>query len=280
MLGRTWLFLFPFILTLTPPLCQAGQGGAWKESDRVLAVKSGDVYWYPGTVLSKAGKDYEVLFEDDGHKETVPATRIVKNDIGVKSEVFVRWKKQPIYYFGSVAKKEGERLLIHYDDGDEEWTTTGMLKAVRGKIAALCKPGQHVLAPSVHPFLWYPGVIGSLMDGRARIIFLDGEQLWAPFDQVASFSLKKEDKVLAHWKGGATLYSGTVRQVDGEEVQIDYDDGDAEKASVKNLVFPLDARYGLGSRGACVKTKSAEPAVPDLGPSDNVREAGKKGKMI
>lgn len=196
--------LFTVSITLGAPRAEAA---AWKASYRVLAMKEGDVYWYPATVLSKSGQDYEVLFEDDGRTEKAAAARLMKNDIGTKSDVFVRWKKQPIYYFGQVTKKDGERLFVHYDDGDEEWTTTGMVKVVRGKVAALCKAGQHVIAPTGHPFLWYPGAIGSILDGRARVIFLDGEQLWVPFDQVATYHLQKGDKVLAHWKGGAMLYT-------------------------------------------------------------------------
>ncbi len=42
--------------------------------------------------------------------------------------VSCNWKNRGTYYKGKVASVDGNRILIHYDDGDKEWTTENFCK--------------------------------------------------------------------------------------------------------------------------------------------------------
>jgi hypothetical protein len=107
-------------------------GGALERfavGDRVLA-RWYDLFWYPGVILSAEGKRIHVTF-DDGDQALVTSDQIRELDIGVGDRVFCRWKGGPQYYPGEVVKKEGERIHVRYDDGDEEWTSVRMVRVER-----------------------------------------------------------------------------------------------------------------------------------------------------
>ena len=46
-------------------------------------------------------------------------------------EVLCRWKGGPDFYPGKITSLEGEKIHIHYDDGDEETTTVRLLRLRR-----------------------------------------------------------------------------------------------------------------------------------------------------
>lgn len=102
----------------------------WKIADRVLANWTHDVYWYPATIQSIEGERIYVHF-DDGDKEWTTSDRLMNIDIEVGDRVHCRWKGGPYYYPGHVTHKEGERIHVHYDDEDKEWTTIACVRVTR-----------------------------------------------------------------------------------------------------------------------------------------------------
>jgi hypothetical protein len=96
------------------------------EGDRV-AARWLDGYWYPGVVLAIEGKRLHILF-DDGDQLLVTPSQVKPLQLGVGDRVFCRWKGGPMYFPGEITRKDGERIHVHYDDGDEETTTIRLVR--------------------------------------------------------------------------------------------------------------------------------------------------------
>jgi hypothetical protein len=69
----------------------------------------------------------EVQF-DDGDRSEVAPWEVMALSIRIGSRVHGRWKGGPHYYPGVVSEQRGEAIHIAYDDGDEEWTTVGLIR--------------------------------------------------------------------------------------------------------------------------------------------------------
>jgi hypothetical protein len=102
----------------------------WKVGDRILANWTHDAYWYPATIQSMDGERIYVNF-DDGDKEWTTGEFLMDIDIEVGGRVYCRWKGDPYYFPGRIARKEGEKIYVQYDDGDTEWTTISFVRVTR-----------------------------------------------------------------------------------------------------------------------------------------------------
>ena len=93
-------------------------------------AKAGDVVWaewkpnawFHGKVAKVDGKDLHIAF-DDGDKATVDASKIAldrapkKDTVKVDTRVLAKFK-QTRFYPGKIAKIDGDRYDIQFDDGD------------------------------------------------------------------------------------------------------------------------------------------------------------------
>jgi hypothetical protein len=64
----------------------------------------------------------------DGPERMLTPELIRRFDLGVGMAVEGRWKGGQQYFPGKIAKLEGERVLVKYDDGDEEWSSIRLLR--------------------------------------------------------------------------------------------------------------------------------------------------------
>jgi hypothetical protein len=97
--------------------------------DRVLA-RWFDQLWYPGVILAVEGKRIHIAF-DDGDQAHVTCDQVRALDVGVGDHVSCRRRGGPFYLPGEILKKEGERICVRYDGGDEEWTSVRMVRVER-----------------------------------------------------------------------------------------------------------------------------------------------------
>jgi hypothetical protein len=88
---------------------------------------SGDSYWYPA-VIGNTGDGLYFIRYDDGDTEWRMEKYIKKEEIRAGDVVFGNWQGKGRYYRGVIASRNGERIYIKYDDGDEEWTTVGRVR--------------------------------------------------------------------------------------------------------------------------------------------------------
>ena len=125
------------MLTFAKPLAQLAQR-EWQVGEHLLVNWTRDAFWYPATVVKKEGKRYSVRF-DDGDEEWTASSRMTQEDIEVGDKVFANFKNLGRYYPGTVAKRQGRKVHIRYDDGDAEVTTIASVRVLRPK-------AQHVPA--------------------------------------------------------------------------------------------------------------------------------------
>ena len=105
--------------------------GRWKEGSRCLVKWSGDDYWYPAGVDAIKDGLYHVNY-DDGDAEWRLEKHMLPEKLSQGDEVFGNWQSKGRYYRGKIAERKGDKIFIHYDDGDKEWTTVGKVR-VRSK---------------------------------------------------------------------------------------------------------------------------------------------------
>lgn len=101
--------------------------------------------------------------------------------------------------------------------------------------------GDRVLAPWEAMFL-YAGTVDGLQGDEVHIRFDDGDCGWVQIRQIWPLEIKAGLRVFARWKMGYAFYPGEVVEVQGESVQIFYDDGDKEWTKVAALRIPCIPR--------------------------------------
>src|SRR2546421_4082095 len=167
----------------------------WKSGERVLA-RWCDFYWYPGVITRLGARRFFISF-DDGDSAWVFGDQMWPLDLWVDRRVFGRWKGGGYYYPGLVDARDGEKIHILYDDGDQEWTVAGMIRVEENsRVKALdawaeedpnlgdgkpCayKVGDRVFARWLDiGELCYPGIISAADQDRFFVNFDDGDKAW------------------------------------------------------------------------------------------------------
>jgi hypothetical protein len=217
------------------PAATTASARQWELGDRVLACWL-DLDWYPGIVLADDGKRVHVLY-DTGTQAPVAPDKVRPLEIAAGDRVLGRRWNGPDYLPGEVIELKGEKIRVHFDEGEIEWTSLRLLRLQRdewlpggdgGRFAA----GDRVLA-CWYDLFWYPGVILSVEGKRVHVAFDDGDQALVTPDQVEGLDIGVGDRVFCRWKGGPQFYPGEVVQKEGERIHVRYDDGDEEWTSVR-----------------------------------------------
>jgi hypothetical protein len=218
----------------------------WIIGDRVLAKWSGDAYWYPGTIQVIDGERMHVYY-DDGDHEWVPADRVCENDLAVGSRVFVRFQRGPFYYPGRIARREGERIMVDYDDGQKEDTSIRWVRVRRDAAVLNWKVGQRVLAQWVHDPFFYPGVVQSIGENLIGIRYEDGDKAQVPPEAVLPLHLEVGDRVYARRQAARTYHPAVIDQREGDRLFLRYDDGQTEWSAIEYIrVLPAELPHLLG----------------------------------
>ena len=82
---------------------------------------------------------------------------------------------------------------------------------------------------------WYPGVICGEQNGSLEVQFDDGDRATLTPEQVRPLDVQSGTRVYCRWKGGGHYYPGRIAAIDGNAIQVDYDDGDKEATTVSML---------------------------------------------
>jgi len=65
---------------------------------------------------------------DDGDRASLEPNQVRTLSVSVGARVNCRWQGGATYYGGKVTEIVGQALHVQYDDGDQEWTTVGMMR--------------------------------------------------------------------------------------------------------------------------------------------------------
>ena len=200
------------------------------------------------------------------------------SDIAEGSKVEARFRGRSRYYPGKVLNVHRDGSFdIRYDDGESErMVDPSLVKLLgsrdlsnprRGSWSGQLRQGQRVEARYKGRNRFYPGVISRIHgDGTYDVDYDDGEQermvesslIKTPPPHHRSPSgapsssddeLRKGYRVEARYKGRSRYYPGTVTRVRADgSVDIDYDDGEQERAVERSLVTPLEPPQRKGRR--------------------------------
>jgi hypothetical protein len=91
--------------------------------------------------------------------------------------------------------------------------------------------GDWVLARWQGGRYWFPGVIQSLGDGRAVILYDDGDRENLPTNLVRPYDWAVGTRVQCNYQGAGTWYEGRITAVANATIDILYDDGDREQTT-------------------------------------------------
>ncbi len=104
------------------------------------------------------------------------------------------------------------------------------------------KEGARVFAPWEEEWL-YPGVIRCLDDDVAFIKFDDGDRALLPVDALQPVRVQKGDLLFSRRdKGPQLYYPAKVLRANGEEIELEYQDGGREETTVSYVRFPRRGR--------------------------------------
>ena len=91
----------------------------WQRGDRVLVNRNDDDFWYPATILGPQGSMYRVRFAT-GRVGSEDARYIGDDIITAGSRIECSWKNFGRWLPGRVKSRDGDHVVIDYDDGLSE----------------------------------------------------------------------------------------------------------------------------------------------------------------
>ena len=95
--------------------------------DEVMAPWANDGFLYPAILVELSPGHAHVAFLD-GDEASLGLKSMRQGVIGPGLGVQVNWKGRGKYYAGTVHKRCGQAVFIHYQDGSKEWTTTAQCR--------------------------------------------------------------------------------------------------------------------------------------------------------
>lgn len=99
----------------------------FEEGDRVLAY-DGDLCVYPGEIVTIEDEIRIIVQYLDGPERMLTPELIKKWDLRAGTKIECRWAGGPHFFPGTLAKIDGERIFVKYEDGDEEWTSIRLFR--------------------------------------------------------------------------------------------------------------------------------------------------------
>jgi hypothetical protein len=241
----------------------------WKVGDRVLAPWEPDRL-YAGKVAQIQDDQALIQFED-GDAGWVRLDQIRALTVQRGQKVFSRRRMGPHFFPAEILEVRGDEVCVRFEDGQgEEWTRVAALRVpcqatgpgasptrVASHLAFFdnLRPGDRVWAPWASATL-YAGTVDRVEGREVHIHFDDGDRGWVLLEQILPLQIPLGLRVLGRWKMGGQYYPGTVTEVRGEQIHIQYDDGDREWTRPAALLLPCD------------------PFGPDARPSKVVSHAG------
>jgi len=105
------------------------------------------------------------------------------------------------------------------------------LRPYAGGSAGWASVGARVLG-QWHDGLWYPATVRSVSGNELQLAFDDGDRRTASPSQVRPVEWNVGTRVQCNWKGRGRYYHGTIGRKDGDQVFINYDDGDKELTTI------------------------------------------------
>jgi hypothetical protein len=227
----------------------------WKLGDRVLARRRPEVYWYPGTIRHSDGQRFYIIFDDDEDGFALPGD-MTACQFELEDRIEVYQAASGGYLAARVTQADGpESVRVRYPNKEEQSVPLTKVR-VQPDLWKHPDPAQfrwsvtdRVLA-CWYDLDWYPGIVLAVQHDRLSILFDSGTQAVLPLAKVRPFRIAAGERVMCRRGAGHDYYTGQLAEVDGEKVQVRYDDGSVETTSARLLRLRRDDWFptGPGSR--------------------------------
>ncbi|GIW80890.1 MAG: hypothetical protein KatS3mg105_2697 [Gemmatales bacterium] len=211
---------------------------SWQPGDRVLALWPIENYWYPATVLHVDDAEGIQVAYDDGDKAVLRPEHVRPLDIEVGDVVYARPTGESFYVRATILERRQSYVKLVFDNGQEENTTLGSVRVIRGQ---RWQRGDRVFAPWEPEFL-YPGTVQSANDEFVVVAFDDGDQIELPMGSAVALELSAGDLVFSRYQGGAEYLPAVIRERNGDELLVEYEDGETEWTTLSLIRLFVGAR--------------------------------------
>jgi hypothetical protein len=108
------------------------------------------------------------------------------------------------------------------------------------------KPGDRVWAPWQHGTL-FAGTVDDIKGREVHVHFDDGDRGWVLLNQIAPLHIPVGLPVMGRWKMGGRYLPGRVTAVEGDRIDIQYENGKTESTTAAALAVPCET-FGPDAR--------------------------------
>ncbi len=224
-------------------------GRKWMVGDRVLARWGGDLFWYPGTILTVREGDYSILF-DDQDQAVMPPSDIMPLEIQPGDKVLCRPKFESAlrYFPAEVTRVAGEVIDVLYEESEDEELNTSVsrIRIRRESDQSIgASEGDRVLLFGRDGF-WYPGQVLSIDGDRTFASFFDGRHGWLKPEEIRPLRIAPGMRLSCRKAAGEEYEPAVLEQAAGEVLRVKYEDGSREQTLIRLVRVPADDRKLAG----------------------------------
>jgi hypothetical protein len=87
---------------------------------------------------------------------------------------------------------------------------------------------------------WYVGTVVEKSNGKAKILFDDGDQATVPLSGVRALDWSVGTRLQCNWRGAGGYYWATIIARSGEKISVRYDDKIEESTVIGRCRVPLN----------------------------------------
>jgi hypothetical protein len=96
----------------------------------------------------------------------------------VEDRVLANWTHDDYWYPATIKSMDGERIYVHFDDGDKEWTTSDHLMSIDIEV------GDRVHGRWNGGPIYYAGRVAQQEGEKIYIEYEDGDEEWTTISSV------------------------------------------------------------------------------------------------
>jgi hypothetical protein len=201
-------------------------------------------------VVTGVGTDGRIrVVYADGDTEAVSEESLYPDSIapGMRVEARIRTWRQ--WFPGEVQRRVGHAVFVRFDDGDEQWTSIGLVRVPIGDVSRdapvapvapptvpVPQPGSRVVANYRGEGWFYPAVVAETRDdGQVHVIYADGDSEWRPTSDVRADPVATGADVQARPARQAQVHEGEVVRRVGHAVELQLEDGAKQWVALSNV---------------------------------------------
>ena len=185
----------------------------------------------------------------DGDSETLATTELYPEAIVQGTRVEARIRQWTRFFPGTVQRRVAHAVFVRFDDGDEQWTSIGLVRLPAAGLRRDATPatgtrptgtvpeaGSAVLANYQGQGWYYPAIVAERRaDGQVHVIYADGDGEWLAPDRVRPDTLTAGTAVQARQNRQTEVQEGTIARRVGHAVELQLANGTKTWVALMNV---------------------------------------------